>query len=429
MTSKDGTISRKNWMNIWVFGLVGQLCWNIENSWFNTFVYDKIAKDPSIISWMVAISAIVSTIATFIIGTWSDRAGKRKPFIAIGYIFWGIFTISFGLTEFMPKSPLIAIIVFVIAADAIMSFFGSMGYDASFQPWTTDISNERNRGKLGGVFAALPVIATIFGAVVSGIIVEKFDFFPFFIMMGGLVMVIGLWGLWSLRDHPNLKPRKNEGGYWKQVAEVFSIRTVIGNRELFWVFVVNAVFFSGFNIYFPYITIYFNNYLGMDYGAAGVIQGVGLIAALFLTIPAAKLINRGKMTTVISIAIVSNIVGLIIITLNSSIIGLLIGIFFSGIGFVLVMQSITAWVKNLFPEDQRGQFEGIRMIFGVCVPMIIGPLIAKIVIENYGIYMEIDGVVGAVPTESLFVTAAMFTILTFLPLIPAGRFAKSRFQK
>jgi len=82
-------ISRKNWVLIWVLGMTGQICWNIENSWFNNFVYDKIAPEPAIVSWMVGVSAVVSTFCAFLVGTWGDRKGKRKPFICIGYIFWG----------------------------------------------------------------------------------------------------------------------------------------------------------------------------------------------------------------------------------------------------------------------------------------------------------------------------------------------------
>ncbi|MFQ8832547.1 MAG: hypothetical protein ACLR7U_06540 [Ruthenibacterium lactatiformans] len=81
-------ISRKNWALIWVLGMAGQICWNIENSWFNTFVYRKIAPDPSIVAWMVGVSAVVSTFCTFLIGTASDRLGRRRPFIAFGYILW-----------------------------------------------------------------------------------------------------------------------------------------------------------------------------------------------------------------------------------------------------------------------------------------------------------------------------------------------------
>ena len=54
------------WFLVWGLGIAGQICWNMENQWFNTFVYAKIAKDPTIISWMVAISAIATTLSTFL---------------------------------------------------------------------------------------------------------------------------------------------------------------------------------------------------------------------------------------------------------------------------------------------------------------------------------------------------------------------------
>lgn len=75
---KKRTRDIRFWVLVWGLGLVGQLCWNIENQWFNTFVYAKIAKDPTIISWMVAISAIATTIATFLFGTLSDRKASGK---------------------------------------------------------------------------------------------------------------------------------------------------------------------------------------------------------------------------------------------------------------------------------------------------------------------------------------------------------------
>jgi hypothetical protein len=40
--------------------------------------------------------------------------------------------------------------------------------------------------------------------------------------------------------------------------------------------------------------------------------------------------------------------------------------------------------------------------------------------------MVIDGISGLVPTEKLFLVSAFFTLLTFLPLIPAGRLQQAR---
>lgn len=418
-------ISRKNWILIWVLGMAGQICWNIENSWFNTFVYEKIAPEPEIVSWMVGVSAAVSTFCAFLIGTWGDRRGRRKDFICFGYILWGVFTFVFGLTEMLPREPLFIAAFCVVLADAVMSFFGSVGNDGGFSPWTTDISNESNRGRLSGALALMPVFATIFGTVVSGMMIEWLDFFVFFAVMGAMVAAIGIWALFVLEDSPSLKPKRDEKGFLHQFLSVFNWNTVRKNRELFWVFLVMAVYFIGFNVYFPYITIYFVNYLELDYGIAGVIQGVGLLAAGAFTIPAAKFIERGKMTQVISVALAVNTAGLIVVSLSQEIPVLLLGVFGAGFGYILTLQSLTAWMKNLYPEEQRGQFEGIKQIFFVCIPMIIGPSIATQVINHTGVEMEVNGSLGMVPSPTLFIASALITLLCLIPLAVAGKIKKS----
>ncbi|MGB4661500.1 MAG: MFS transporter [Mobilitalea sp.] len=419
-------ISKKNWALIWILGMAGQLCWNVENAWFNTFVYAKIAPNPAIISWMVGVSAAATTFATFLIGTMGDRKGRRKPFIAIGYIFWGIFTIMFGISEYIPVSTVFAAGCFVVGMDAVMSFCGSVGYDSAFSAWTTDISNESNRGKVGGAFATMPVLATIFGSVVSGIIIDAFDFFTFFIIIGGIVSLIGIFSLFTLQDAPTLKAKIDPKGFWHQFLSVFNYKTVRENRELFWVFIIMMTYFIGFNVYFPYITIYFVNYLGMDYSLTGIVQGVSLLLAVALTIPAAKLIDKGRNTTVISVALILNILGLIVISISGHLLSLGIGMLLAGIGYVLILQTLTAWFKNLYPEDQRGQFEGIKQLFFVCMPMIIGPAISNIVITNFGVAGVVNGEAGMIPNEILFVVSAVLTLLTFLPLLPAERLFQDR---
>ena len=52
------------WAIVWGMGLAGQLCWNMENQWFNTFVYAKISGDVNIVTWMVIVSALVTTVST-----------------------------------------------------------------------------------------------------------------------------------------------------------------------------------------------------------------------------------------------------------------------------------------------------------------------------------------------------------------------------
>ena len=145
--------SRSFWILLWGMGLAGQLCWNMENQWFNTFVYAKISGNVNIVTWMVIVSALVTTFSTFVFGTLSDRMGKRKIFVCLGYVIWGCATILFGLTEYARVSGigvLVALSGFlVVLTDAIMSFFGSMGNDSGFSVWVNDYIDDDNRYSRG----------------------------------------------------------------------------------------------------------------------------------------------------------------------------------------------------------------------------------------------------------------------------------------
>lgn len=92
-------LSPRLWFNIILFGMMGQIAWNIENIYFNTFLFHNIysngatqnAVDQAIgfqdaIKLMVALSAATAVVTTFIMGTLSDRLNKRKVFISVGYI-------------------------------------------------------------------------------------------------------------------------------------------------------------------------------------------------------------------------------------------------------------------------------------------------------------------------------------------------------
>ena len=67
MSKKERTAPAGFWLLVWGLGLAGQLCWNMENQWFNTFIYARIAKDPTIIAWMTAVSAAATTVMSEVI--------------------------------------------------------------------------------------------------------------------------------------------------------------------------------------------------------------------------------------------------------------------------------------------------------------------------------------------------------------------------
>ena len=134
-------------------------------------------------------------------------------------------------------------------------------------------------------------------------------------------------------------------------------------------------------------------------------------------IPAAKAVNRGQHARMILLSVAATVLGLAVLGLSGTNIALIeLGVIVAGVGYVLMMQTTTAWAKNLYPEAQRGQFEGVRIIFYVLVPMVLGPSGASLVIERFGVPVTINGAAGMSPSNVLFYIAAALSLLTLVPL-------------
>lgn len=429
---KKGLTSRKL-MLIWVLGMAGQICWNVENQWFNTFIYANIAPNSTIVNVMVGVSAVTTTFATFLFGTMSDRLGTRKPFIAIGYILWGIFTIVYGTTIFIPHSLVnygMVAAILIVMADAIMSFFGSMGNDAGFNGWLSDSLDKDNQAQIGTALAVQPVLGTIVGTVLGGIIIVTLGYFWFFLIMGVFVIIIGIISAFKVKDVAKLKPYKN-GSFWHQFAIPFNFKKFILMRELVWLNLLITTFFVGFHVYFVHLgNIFIYNY-GFSEAEFGYIEGSALLLAALMTIPAGYFIKKNKSPAILFVTFLINVLGLLLLwglgknsdgvnILSAANIPLFFGLFLVGTGYIITMQVTMVWAKTLYPDESRGQFEGIRIMFFVLFPMIIGPFIANLIINQSEMFYSHDYgmglVIGQVPTGTLFLVAAIITALAYIPL-------------
>lgn len=427
------------WLLVWGLGLAGQICWNMENQWFNTFVYAKIGKNPSIITGMLIFSAAATTFATFFFGTWADRTGKRRRFISIGYILWGIFTIAFGLTEFISKDMYVLAGIMVVVADTIMSFFGSMGNDAGFNTWTNDIMTDKNRGQIGAALATQPVLGTILGTVVGGILVgENDNYMRLFLVMGVFVIIFGLITLCSMNEADDVEPSVR-GSFASQFFSVFNFRKFFELKELVWVNIGVAVFFIGFNVYFAYIGNYLIYYLGYSADMMGIIEAVPLVLAMLTAIPLSVLINKNKHIPITFVSIVINVLGLLVVgpikaeTVDStSILNLRVwlGIFLVGVGYVGILQTTKVWAKQLYPKDSKGQFEGIWILFFVLIPMIGGSLIGEAVVKTGGeVFLnEVSGQTEYIPNGNIFFVGALIVLLSAIPFAVTMKHFKARIK-
>ena len=88
-----------------------------------------------------------------------------------------------------------------------------------------------------------------------------------------------------------------------------------------------------------------------------------------------------------------------------------------------------ATVRDNIPKDKVGLFQGIRMIFLFFVPSIIGPTLGNIAAKNSDVtYME-NGAEKVLPTESMFLYAAVVAALIFIPMLAFLKKDKERALK
>ena len=415
-------LGANNWIAIVLLAFSGQIAWVIENAWFNTFVNDVISPNPKVISLMVAFSAITATLTTLVMGTFSDRLGKRKKIILFSYIVWGISTMVFPVAGAV--KPLSLAIFAVIALDCLMTFFGSTANDASFNAWLTNITDETNRGTVSGVTELFPLLAMVVTTIISGVLIERVGYTLFFISMGLTVVVCGLVGGLIMKEAQVPKENTEKTGFWKQVFSGFSVRSFRENKMLFALYFCVLVFAIAEQISGPYQIIYFTKTLGYSYSVIGVNLGLMVLLSGICGVFFGRLVDRLGKPKLLLVALVVSAIGFVLVSLAKNMVFLCIAIFVMAFGMVAKLIVTGAWIKDLTPPANAGQFQGIRMIFWVLLPMVIGPFIGERIITFFGQPIVVDGKAGFLPTYLIFIASAIVTLIAILPVLNMIRGAK-----
>jgi MFS family permease len=416
-TSTD-RITMRTWFVMAALAITGQIAWAVENSWFNTFVYDTITPDPRPVAWMVAASAITATLTTLLMGALSDRTrsrwGRRRPFILIGYILWGISTALFPTVAYIKVTSLA--IFMVVVADSLMTFFGSTANDAAFNAWTADIATSDKRGRVEGVLNMSLFIAQIVAMVAAGMLIDSVGYFIFFYVLGGIVIVVGLIAGSLLQDAPLPETDEHRRSFWAEFADLFDLNTLRQNRELFILLLFIMISSIGMEVSFPYLIIYLENYIGVTKSEFSIIGGAVMVGSAVLAIPFGIMADRWSKHSMIAIAIVVSAVGGFLLSLVKSLPLLaLTGLLWQAFSVASSIAAV-AWLKDLLPEQNRGKFLGIRMIFWIAVPMVIGPWIGSTLIQTYGIPTTLEGEAGFIPAPIIFQVGSAIALLSLVPL-------------
>lgn len=412
-------LGARKWLTLILVGLFGQFAWTIENMYFNVFLYNTISTDPDYIARMVAWSAVAATVTTLLMGALSDRVGKRKEFICAGYMLWGLSTAAFGyITKenaarlFPAANAAAAAATMVVVLDCVMTFFGSTANDGAFNAYVTDVTDSTNRGKAESVLAILPLISML---IIFGLfdgLTQQGRWKEFFNIFGFAVTGVGLVSLVLVKDEPGLEPRKDS--YFKNLLYGLRPSVVRESPELYLSFAAFCVFSVAVQVFFPYLIIYIQNYLGItDYA---IVLGVVLILASAVSVVSGRYIDRlGKLRFAVpAVAIMlAGLAGMYFVRSQAGV--MVAGTVMMG-GYMMVSAALGANIRDWTPEGKVGHFQGIRMIFAVMLPMVIGPAIGAAVIKGSdSTYIEL-GQVKTVPTPGIYLAAAVVLMLVLIPI-------------
>lgn len=409
-------LDKKFWIAMLVFGLMGQVAWVVENMYFNVFIYKMFNATASEISAMVMASAVVAALTTIIMGAVSDKVGKRKAFMSVGYIIWGISIISFAY---------IKSVTMTIVMDCVMTFFGSTANDAAYNAWLTDKGDETNRGRIEGFNSMMPLVAilVVFGGFMSFNLDTHKAWTTIYYIIGIATTLIGILGLFIIEDAPNLK--KEEKSYGETLIYSFRPKVIKENTNLYSVLTAFAVFGISIQIFMPYLIIYYEKTLGITNYV--LIMAPAIIAAAVVTALYGKVYDNYGFNFSIRIPVAMLALGCFMLYIGREILPVFVGSLFMMSGYLTGMSVFGAKIRDLIPENRAGQFQGVRIIGQVFVPGLIGPAIGAVVLKNAELITNSDGTTSFLPNANIW-KAAIFVIavLVIVLMLIKRHFADSK---
>ena len=414
----------KFWAAMLIFGLIGQIAWVVENMYLNVFLYKMFNASAADISLMVGASSVAATLTTILVGALSDKVGKRKALMCLGYIIWGISILGFAFIKVETLTPIAGSaaaaaslgVSLVIALDCVMTFFGSAANDAAYNAWITDKGDEGDRGKIEGFNSMMPLIAILF--VFGGFMGFNLDlpesWTVIFYIIGGVVLAIGILGFFIIEEKEDLKPSKES--YWKTVFYSFRLNVVKENKLLYAVLGAFAIFGISIQTYMPYLILYYEKGLGMENYV--LVMAPAIILAAVVTVLYGKVYDMTGFKTSVMPTVAMLMAGYVILFFGRNTAPVFIGSLLMMSGYLTGMAIFGAKIRDHIPDEKAGQFQGMRIIGQVLIPGIIGPAIGAWVLRDAEMVLNNDGTYSFLPNENIFLAALVAILILALILLP-----------
>ena len=303
-----------------------------------------------------------------------------------------------------------------------MTFAGSTANDAAFNAWVTDNTDSTNRGLVNSILSIFPLIAVVIVMIGLGGIYDS-NKKLFFIVLGIIPIVTGIIAMFLIKDNDNVVQREETVSSIKDVFYGFQIKVIKENKMMYVALLTMALIGISQQTFFSYLINFLVRTLNL--GDSGFIIPMAVIiigSGLFTAILGILFDKFGRKHFYIPLVILTTIgifsfflLKYFMVDNNLTIIGVIImyigGVIMMG-GILSLNASLTATFQDYIPKGKEGSFQGIRMMFMVLLPMIIGPIISLLI--GYQFFNESA---EFVPSFNMFVAASIVSLLAIIPAI------------
>ncbi|MCI9337399.1 MAG: MFS transporter [Lachnospiraceae bacterium] len=479
-SGRTGKTGKRFWTALFIFSLMGQVAWVVENMYFNVFIYKMFHASAADISLMVGASSVAATVTTILVGAFTDYVGKRKAFICGGYLAWGVSILAFALLRVDLLTPLAGSalgaaslgITLVIVLDCVMTFLGSSANDACFNAWMTDWGDGNNRGKIEGINSMMPLVAilAVFGGFSAFDLDRAESWTAIYLIVGAAVMLIGAAGFFLIEEkhrteqetepgtkqeiEPGTKQQTEQGtergtkqqteqetepGTKQQTEQQtergkkpgrspgegrpgywanvsYSFRPSVLRETPLLYAVIGA--FAVFGISINIFMPYLILYYEKTLGMANYVA----VMAPAIMLAAVVTAFYGRLYDLLGFRL--SVVPSILLLMAGYMLlyfGRAVGIVFAGsllmmTGYLTGMAVFGAMIRSNIPEHRAGQFQGIRIIGQVLIPGILGPAVGAFVLRDAEKIVNSDGTVSFLPNRDIFAAAFLAAVATLVAL-------------
>lgn len=359
-----------------------------------------ISKDL-VIGLPISIFMLSWAISLPLGGAWSEKIGRRKPFLI------GAITTAIGLTLTGMARTVYDLLLWrsVTAVGYGIVYITCQGY-------VTDNTTPQNRTRGMAMFLSGFFSGSLCGAAIGGILADRIGFRTTFFVSAGLSLVSALFVFYFLHDH------SKDALSTKGRIKISYFRLLFSNRRFlaltFFSAIPAKICLTGFLYYAAPLYLKF---LGNNQSAIGrVLMGYGLAMILispFIARIADKLGNR-KMFVILG-GILSGI-ALLMVHYSQSTLGVLFSIVLLGTAHAIGVSSQLTLITEICKD--AGDRIGLGTVIGIYrlierLGNISGPLVSGALIAAFGFSKAIAGI-GVITISGSVVFTLSFFLLDLL---------------